>query len=225
MAFDDARCDGDAKAKLGQGASDYMLVEGNFFHHGLAQGANFTSVRRSVVRNNIFALYARHGVSFWQETDNPKLGSSDNLVAHNLFVTSQTGDRPSVQFQVNSTRNQFENNVLLAVAISGGTVAANPGATLMNVDDTVGANVYRHNFYGPGQVNGRSPTAEETVASTFASSWFSAFPATLANDAGGFRPTATAPFLGLGALLPQVARDRDGEPRTAPVDLGPFERP
>ena len=152
VPFTDSRCDGDAKDALGQGVSDYMLVEANFFHHGLAQGANFTSVRHSVVRNNIFALYARHGVSFWQETDNPKLGSSDNLVAHNLFVTSQNG-RQAVQFVVDSTRNQFENNVLLGVTISGTTVTANPSALLMEVDPTVSANIYRHNFYGPGQLS------------------------------------------------------------------------
>jgi len=35
-----------------------------------------------VIRNNIFGFYPRHGVSFWQETDNPKLGSSDNKILY-----------------------------------------------------------------------------------------------------------------------------------------------
>jgi hypothetical protein len=83
IAFDDPRCDGSARDGLGQGVSGFMLIENNYFHNGLAQGANFTSTRNSIVRNNIFAFYARHGVSCWQETDNPRLGSSNNSVHHN----------------------------------------------------------------------------------------------------------------------------------------------
>ena len=52
-------------------------------------------------------------MSFWQETDNPKLGSSDNKILHNLFIT--TG-RHGVQFVNNSTRNEFANNVILGRA-------------------------------------------------------------------------------------------------------------
>ena len=109
IPFNDPRCDayaGDGEG--GQGASDYFLVDGNYFHHGLGTGPNFTSVRRSVVRNNIFGPQTRHNVSFWQETDNPKLGSSDNKILHNLFIT--TG-RHGVKFEANSTRNEFANNV------------------------------------------------------------------------------------------------------------------
>ena len=32
-----------------------------------------SSVRRSVVRNNIFGPQERHNATFWQQTDNPKL--------------------------------------------------------------------------------------------------------------------------------------------------------
>ena len=127
IAFDDPRCDAYAgEGEGGQGASDYFLVEGNYFHHGSANGPNFTSVRRSVVRNNIFGPQARHNVSFWQETDNPKLGSSDNKILHNLFLT--TG-RHGVKFENNSTRNEFANNVILGVQVDGGgKVTANPTA-------------------------------------------------------------------------------------------------
>ncbi len=99
IPFNDPRCDAYAgTGEGGQGASDYFLVDSNYFHHGAAtgSGANFTSVRRSVIRNNIFGFYPRHGVSFWQETDNPKLGSSDNKILHNLFIT--TG-RHGVKFE------------------------------------------------------------------------------------------------------------------------------
>ena len=94
-------------------------------------------------------------MSFWQETDNPKLGSSDNKILHNLFIT--TG-RHGVQFKNNSTRNEFANNVLLGVRMNGGDVTANPSALLMEVDDTVGENIYRANLYVSGKLEGRSRT-------------------------------------------------------------------
>ena len=87
-----------------------------------------------MIRNNIFGFYSRHGISFWQETDNPKLGSSDNKILHNLFIS--TG-RQAVQFINHSTRNEFANNVILGVRLSGANVTANPAATLMEVDGTV----------------------------------------------------------------------------------------
>ena len=160
IPFNDPRCDAYAgTGEGGQGASDYFLVDSNYFHHGVGQGSgpNFTSVRRSVIRNNIFGFYNnRHGVSFWQETDNPKLGSSDNKIVHNLFIT--TG-RHAVQFINNSTRNEFANNVIVGVRVDGGNVTANPSALLMEVDGTVSANVYRSNLYISGRIEGRSPNA------------------------------------------------------------------
>ncbi len=61
IPFDDARCDAYAgEGEGGRGASDYFLVEGNYFHNGSASGPNFTSVRRSIVRNNVFGPQERH---------------------------------------------------------------------------------------------------------------------------------------------------------------------
>ena len=93
--FNDPRCDAYAgTGEGGRGASDYFLVDANYFHHSEV-GPNFTSVRRSIIRNNIFGPQTRHNVSFWQETNNPKLGSSDNKIVHNLFITTE---RHGVQF-------------------------------------------------------------------------------------------------------------------------------
>jgi hypothetical protein len=198
----------------GRGVSDFMLVENNFFHDGLAQGANFTSVRHSIVRNNLFALYARHGVSFWQETDNPKLGSSDNQVLHNLFVAN-VANRQMLQFVVNSDRNVLENNVFVGV---GSNMLA------MEVDDTVGANQYRHNHYINARLDGRTASGEEQVSATLETAWFQAFPAGASRDPDAWRPSASAPFLDRGELLPNASHDHTGKARSAPTDLGPFER-
>jgi hypothetical protein len=189
----------------GKGASDFMLVDGNYFHDGLAQGANFTSVRHSLVRNNIFAIYARHGTSFWQETANPALGSSDNIIEHNLWVSNNSNQM--LQFIVNSDRNAVKNNLLI------GTV---PSAVWMQTDATVGNNVYDGNFYAQGSFDGRSgPTATETVRADFSTAWFVSFPT-------DWRPAAGAPWVGLGQVLPETPFDRAGTTRQSPTNLGPW---
>lgn len=221
IAFDDPRCDAHAgEGEGGQGASDYFLVEGNYFHHGLGPGPNFTSVRRSVIRNNVFGPQARHNVSFWQETDNPKLGSSDNRIVHNLFIT--TG-RHGVQFASGSTRNDFANNVLLGVALRGGAVAANPDALLMEAGDTAPGNIFRSNLYVSGRIEGRVPADGETALEDFSTGWFARFPVAIEDDPDGFAPTPAAPFLGMGQLSPAAPFDRNGVRRGGSVDLGPIE--
>ncbi len=224
IPFADPRCDAYAgEGEGGQGASDYMLVDSNYFHHG-TQGANFTSVRRSVIRNNIFGPHSpKHNVSFWQETDNPKLGSSDNKILHNLFIS--TSQRHGIQFSNNSTRNEFANNVLLGVDLTGGKVAANPKALVMEVDGTVGENVYRSNFYASGKFEGREPGEGEIVTDEFSASWFTKFPLALNHDANDFTPTATAPFVGKGSQSPDAPADRNGGLRSGKADLGPIEVP
>ncbi len=221
IPFDDARCDAYAgEGEGGQGASDYFLVDSNYFHHGLANGANFTSVRRSIIRNNIFGPQARHNVSFWQETDNPKLGTSDNKIVHNLFITTE---RPAVQFNTNSTRNEFANNVLLGIQVDGDEVTENPTATLLEVDGTAEDNVYRSNFYAGGTIEGRSANDVESFREDFSPSWFAKFPAALNHNPNDFKPTEEAPFVGTGALTPDAPTDRNGSPRSSEVDLGPIE--
>lgn len=232
VAYDDPECDAVAGSSPtgGRGASDFMLIDSNFFHHSLAQGPNFTSVRNSTIKNNIFALPARHGASFWQETDNPKLGSSNNLVAHNLCIT-QVANRQAIGVTVNSTGNQFKNNVIVAVSISGTAVTANASGQLLATDaTTVKANTFDHNawvsgFFGSDDTSAPyTPTATERVLATVDPAWFAAFPTALGHDPAAFAPTATTLWLDFGTLLPDVPSDRAGVARHAPVDLGPFER-
>jgi hypothetical protein len=216
IAFDDPRCDAYAgEGEGGQGASDYFLVDGNYFHHGNGPGANFTSVRRSLIRNNIFGPQARHNVSFWQETENPRLGSSDNLILHNLIVTS---GRSGVQFVNGSTRNLFANNILAGTAGSG-------NALLMEVDGTAGANTYRGNVYIAGRIEGREPGEGEMVLEELAPGWFKSLPGSVEDGADGFLPTPEAPFLGRAEALADAPADRTGAVRSGNVEPGPFEVP
>jgi hypothetical protein len=223
IAFTDPRCDGSARDGLGQGVSEFMLIENNYFHNGLAQGANFTSVRNSTVRNNIFAFYARHGVSFWQETDNPRLGSGNNLVHHNLFI----GDngRELCQFTDRSDSNDVRNNVFVGVTISGRSASANPATQLLNLDGTTPNTIFKNNYYIGGTMNGHTVASDEWARSDFDPAWFTGFPFDLMGSATDFTPSASAPFRDLGALLPATPADRAGKARRAPVDLGPIEVP
>ena len=150
------------------------------------------------------------------------MGSSDNKILHNLFIT--TG-RHGVQFVKHSTRNEFANNVILGVTVGSAKVTPNPKALLMEVDDTVSENVYRGNFYSSGIVEGREPNGKETSGTDFAPAWFTNFPTTLNHDANDFTPAAGAPFLGVGELAPDALADRNGTARSGQVDLGPIAVP
>jgi len=221
VPFNDPRCDAYAgEGEGGQGASDYFLVDGNYFHDSEV-GPNFTSLRRSIVRNNIFGPQTRHNASFWQESDNPKLASTDNKILHNLFITTQ---RHGVKFETGSTRNEFANNVLVGVTLDGGKAAANPKALLMEVDDTVGDNIYRDNLYISGHLEGREPGNGETAREDFDPAWFARFPTSLNHDPNAFAPAAGSPVLGKGKVSADAATDRNGVGRDAEVDLGAIER-
>ncbi len=223
IAFEDAECEAIAGTHPtgGRGATDFALVERNFFHDGLAQGPNFTSVRNSLVRNNVIAFYAQHGASFWQETTNPDLGSRNNRVLHNLFIS--TNNRHAVQFVAHSTENVFAQNVLLGVTL-GGSVAGNANALLMEVDDTVLANVYTRNAYVSGRLEGRVPGADELRSVPLDAAWFAGFPTSLQHLLTGFAPDSGAPWIQAGQVLSDSPADMHGETRKTPTALGPIER-
>jgi hypothetical protein len=222
VSNDSPECDAIAgtSATGGRGASDFALVERNFFHDGTAQGANFTSVRNSLVRNNVFAFYARHNVSFWQESDNPNLGSRDNRILHNLFITTNT--QHAVQFVSSSTDNTFAQNVVIGLTRSGGSISANANALLMECDSTVTGNTYEKNIYVSGQFDGFTPGPGELRETTVSASWFAGFPAGVVHAVDGFAPTAAAPWATAGAVLQDAPADMLGNARTAPTALGPL---
>jgi hypothetical protein len=221
IAFDSPECDAVAGTHPtgGRGATDYALIERNYFHDGLSQGANFTSVRNSLVRNNVFAIYARHGVSFWQETDNPQLGARGNRILQNLFVT--TNDRPSVQFLNSSGDNVFAQNLLLGISQDAAPLA-NPDALLMEVDGTDAGNQYTRNAYIGGRLEGREPGEGELREAGLEAGWFASFPTGLQDAVIGFAPAASAPWASVGELLDDAPGDMMGAARSNPTALGPL---
>jgi hypothetical protein len=221
IPYDDPRCHGSALEQLGQGVSEFILVESNYFHNSDV-GPNFTSVRNSVVRNNIIGPYTRHGTSFWQETDVPQLGSSDNRIEHNLFLGNNS--RHVLQTVMYSDRNQIRNNILLGFSVSGSTVNANPDTVLVDVDrDTVSSNRFSGNLYIGGRFDGFSPSPGEQRLKSFNTSWFMHFPLNGMGSATDYRPGKTAPFLDSASLLATTPMDMEGRPRRNPVSAGPWE--
>jgi len=216
----------------GRGASDFFLVENNYFHHGIAQGSNFTSVRYSTVRNNVFAAWGRHGVSFWSETAdpgdkqlfNPKLGSHHNRVVHNLFAS--TNDSHMLQFVANSDHCEVRNNLFIGMTVNGTGIRPRPSAVWMETDATTKNNVYENNVYLAGKFDGRSgPNPSELARQDLSAAWFTKLPTGLPSVVGDFQPKPGAPFLDRAQRLPSVGLDRDGKPRGSPADVGPFELP
>lgn len=219
--FDDPECDAVAGEHPtgGRGATDFALVERNYFHDGFGPGPNFTSVRNSLVRNNVIAVYERHGTSFWQETDNPALGSRDNRVVQNLFVTVN-GDH-AVQFIESSTDNLFAQNVLLGLSL-GGSPVANPDALLLEVDESAGGNVYTRNAYVGGYMDGRDPGDGELREDDIDAAWFAGFPLSLQHAVDGFVPLGGSPWAAIGEVLEDAPGDMRGRARSAPTSLGPL---
>ncbi|MFO0727887.1 MAG: right-handed parallel beta-helix repeat-containing protein [Myxococcota bacterium] len=218
IPVDDPRCDGPAAMGQGEGVSEYVTLEYNYFHHGDEQGPNFTSVRNSIVRNNVIGFYARHGFSFWQETDNPRLGSSDNQILHNLFIS--TNNRHALQFIANSDRNLVANNLLLGITTGG---AANPSALLLEVDATVTANTWVGNTWVSGMLDGRTPSAQEVRLNTFDPAWFNGFGGAVGSPVTDYRPRSASPLAGSVPRRAELPIDFTGAARGDPTTPGPFE--
>ncbi len=210
IEYADKRCDGSVRDGQGQGVSEYILIENNYLHHGAGPGPNFTSMRSSLVRNNIIGPYARHGTSFWQETPNPALGSSHNTVLHNLFIGNTT--KHILQFVNHSGNNKIRSNLIIA---SGG----NP--FLLENDDP--SNAMQGNFYaGSNRFDGYVPNTTETHKAHFDPAWFSDFPKAIGASAANFRPTALAPFP-KGKVNSKCPADLLGHTRTSPTPAGPIQ--
>ncbi|WP_457673599.1 hypothetical protein, partial [Thiolapillus sp.] len=221
IPLDDPRCHGSARQQLGQGISEFGLIENNHFYNS-DTGPNLTSMRNSVFRNNIVGPYNRHGTSFWQETDVPELGSGDNRIEHNLFIGNN--NRHVLQTVAYSDRNQIRNNILLGVSTSGSRGSANPDTILVEVDpETVTRNLFSGNIYIGGRFDGFSPSIGEQRLKTFSPDWFNSFPADGMGRAEDYRPSEKAPFLDSAPFLPTTPVDMEGRPRRDPVNPGPWE--
>lgn len=214
----DRECDGSARDGLGRGASEYFLVEANYLHDDNI-GPNFTSLRNSIVRNNVSVFHELHDASFWQETRNPNLGSHDNLVFHNLFGGTST--RHALQFIEGSTRNRVMNNIIIGTDTQGTTSKAE--VVLLETDASAADNVYEANLYIGGHLEGRSPGPTERAVATFDRGWFVDFAPRRTGRPGDFMTRSGSPAHRRAARRAEAPFDARGLERGDPTDLGPFQ--
>ncbi len=143
-SYSDDSCHGSANDRKGDGVSEFFTIMDNFFHDGKGQGPNFTSMRNSKVSNNIFGPYERHNLSFWQETEEAKLGSSNNEFENNLLVGFKSH---LLQFKNNSNGNRISGNILMGLNKSGSEV--DTSVVAIEVENSSN-NTYADNFYFTG---------------------------------------------------------------------------
>lgn len=194
-----ALCDGSAFLQQGEGVSEFYWVEGNYFHNGEAQGANFTGVRNSVITRNVMAFMARHGFTFWQESSNtmpagvnPDLASNYNLISNNLFLNSRSH---VLAFQEQSGNNEVVNNIVAAATTSG---SAATSAALVNITGDVAGNTYSGNCtmgsnYFDEDVAGAWPRNASNHTVSFSSTWFANFNASVSSKMSNWNVQASAP--------------------------------
>lgn len=212
IAYTDSRCDGAIEDGNGQGISEYMLLEGNYFHDDNA-GVNFTSARKSLVRGNIFGPYTRHNTSFWQETDNPNLGSHSNVLERNLFIGNN--NRHLIQFINSSNNNSLRENIFLGLSESG--TGANPSTVLVEMDLSTHSSqgIIEGNYFIGGQFEGYVPNNDGIHSANFSSDWFEDAPFGDLGEPEDCTPTSSAPFIGFGGWKPMV----QGQTLTASLSL------
>ncbi len=220
IPYNDARCDGSALEGKGQGVSEFVLFENNYLHNS-DSGPNFTSVRNSIIHNNIIGFYSRHGTSFWQETNNPNLGSSNNIIEHNLFIGNNNSH--VLQLINNSGNNNVRNNVLLGLSLGNSSATANTNTLLVEQDNTTKtSNTFNSNYYVGGHFENYTPTGSNQQNSQFNTNWFNNFPLTGIGSIVSFKPTNNSPYLDTGNIQSTTLLDIIGTSRVNPVDLGPW---
>ncbi len=198
ISYFDSLCDGSANSGLGQGVSEFMLITENFLHHGDGNGPNFTSMRNSEVSNNIFGPYERHNTSFWQETNNPNLGSSDNIISENLFIGHKGH---LLQIIENADSNTVTGNILLALN-STATAAA---LSIVSIEvDATSDGTFSENMYIGGFTDGHTILATEDERSDYDPDWFGNIGFGRINHPEDWTPNGTAPFGQFRGWLPPV---------------------
>ncbi|MEE9453026.1 MAG: hypothetical protein V3V13_01415 [Paracoccaceae bacterium] len=188
LLYIDPACDGPAENGQGQGVSEYFVVIDNFLHHGDGQGPNFTSVRNSRVVHNIFGPYDRHNTSFWQETDNPNLGSSGNIIEDNLFVGNNSH---LLQLVVYATGNTVRNNIFLALNMNG--TGASSSINSLEIDGLSSA-AFEGNMYIGGYLDGHIVQANEDDRDDYDPDWFTNNGFGRIHHPEDWTPSGTSPY-------------------------------
>ncbi|HVU51406.1 MAG TPA: right-handed parallel beta-helix repeat-containing protein, partial [Polyangia bacterium] len=211
---------GDA-SQGGSGVITGALVEKNVIHDNGAMGGsgiNCDGVQSSRIRNNL--IYAEHasGISLYQgDAAQP---STDNVVVNNTVIVAADG-RWALNVQNGSTGNRAENNILLDLNPSHGSIDIDAASGAAFTSDY---NVVMDRFTPDGDAV-VTLAAWQTTTKQDAHSLI-ATPAALFVSAAGndYHLSATSPALGAGTATDAPADDLEGHSRAGGVDIGAYER-
>ena len=226
--LDAKACWGSAKKGLGNGVSEFWLVEDNFLHNNQV-GMNLTSVRNSIVRNNAVVWSNNHGVAIWQEVKanggtgsvspdkmDPRYGGKHVRIAHNLFAQT-TGTNYALSIVSWATKAQVRNNVL---------VGSGDNHPLLNLDASTTDGTFTGNLYaGAGTIDG-TRGAGDTVRANFDPGWYEHWDPSGASPFSDLAPAdvAGSPIVSAAPFTSLAPDDAFGTPRPdTTVDRGPIE--
>ncbi|MFL5736431.1 MAG: hypothetical protein ACJ76P_03735 [Actinomycetota bacterium] len=228
--LDAKACWGSAKNGLGNGISEFWLVEDNYFHNDQV-GMNLTSVRNSIVRNNAVVWNDNHGVAIWQEVKanggtgsvspdqmDPRYGGKHMRIADNVFAQT-IGTNYALSIVSWATKAQVVNNVF---------VGSGENHPLVNLDSsTADASFSGNLFAAAGSIDGTRGTGD-TVKANFDPGWFQQWDASGASPFADLAPAdvAGSPVVSAAPFTSLAPEDAFGKARPlTTVDRGPIEVP
>jgi MYXO-CTERM domain-containing protein len=210
---------GDA-SQGGSGVITGALVEKNVIHDNGTMGGsgiNCDGVQSSRIRNNL--IYAEHssGISLYQ-TDAAQ-PATNNVVVNNTVIVAVDG-RWALNVQNGSTGNRAENNVLLNLNPSHGSIDIDAASVAAFTSDY---NVVMDRFT-PDDSTFVTLAAWRTMTKQDAHSLL-ATPAALFVSAGAndYHLSATSPAIGAGTATDAPADDLEGHSRAGGVDVGAYQ--
>ena len=213
IPFNDPRCDAYAgTGEGGQGASDYFLVDGNYFHHSAGGRAELhqRAPQRRAQQHLRPADTAQRAASGRRPTIRSS-ARSENKILHNLFITTE---RHGVQVreQLHPQRVRQQRAPRRAGRRRHGRrepVRAADGGRRHGRRECLPLQSLR---LGHAR-RPHSRTRRKPSRADFSPGWFANFPTALNRNPNDFTPTASAPFLGQGHPLAATRRPTATAPR------------
>jgi hypothetical protein len=211
---------GDA-SQGGSGVITGGLVEKNVIHDNGAMGGsgiNCDGVQSSRIRNNL--IWAEHasGISLYQaDAAQP---ATNNVVVNNTVIVAADG-RWALNVQNGSTGNRVENNILLNLNPSHGSIDIDAASVAAFTSDY---NVVMDRFT-PDDSTFVTLAAWRTMTKQDAHSLIATPAALFVNAAANdYHLSATSPAIGAGTAADAPADDLDGHSRADGIDVGAYQR-
>jgi MYXO-CTERM domain-containing protein len=204
----------------GSGIITGALVEKNVIHDNGAMGGSgieCDGVQASRIRNNL--VYAEHSSGISLDQADAAVPATNNVVVNNTVIVEPDG-LSALEVKSGSTGNRAENNILLALDPSHGSIDVD-AASLASFTSDYNVVVDRLSPDGSAFV---TLAGWRTMTNQDAHSLVAAAPALFVNEAGNdYHLSATSPAIGAGTTSDAPADDLDGHSRAGGVDVGAYQ--